>query len=288
MCRCGDPTFNALGTHVFTPGQFRLALDWERFDKEQGVTEPGSTEVTGRDAEVENRVTATVVYSFGESVTLVGRVPFSFRHMTSTDVDGSSEVTSTSGFSDPEAYAVVKLWSSDLSAGVGRRAWVSALAGLKTPWGRNDIQQDGARADEHVQPGTGATDVFGGVSATVLVDQRSSVFASFQYRMAGTNRYDYKYGNITMANVAYERKLGAVVDAVLEMNWRHAQQDRVDADHNLDPNTGGDIVYLTPRVVLDLGHSVLGRLAAQIPIIKSLYGDQKERVNVNAGLTFLF
>lgn len=44
----------------------------------------------------------------------------------------------------------------------------------------------------------------------------------------------------------------------------------------------------THGVVLDLGHSVLGRLAAQIPIIKSLYGDQKERVNVNAGLTFLF
>jgi len=37
MCRCGDPTFNALGTDVYTDGAFRVALDWERFAKQQGI-----------------------------------------------------------------------------------------------------------------------------------------------------------------------------------------------------------------------------------------------------------
>lgn len=288
MCRCGDPTFNALGTNIFTPGRFRFALDWERFDKEQGVTETGSAEVTGHDAEIENRVTATLAYSFGESVTLVGRVPFSFRHMTSTEEDGSSEVMTSNGLSDPEISAVVRLWDSGLSPGLGRRSWVSLVAGVKTPWGRNDIEEDGVRLDEHLQPGTGSTDFFGGPSLVHLINPESSFFASFQYRATGTNSFDYKYGNVTMANVAYERKLGTAFDAVIELNYRHAQQDRIDSDHNVDPNTGGDVLYLTPRVIVDLGRGVLARAAVQIPVVKSLYGDQKERVNFNAGLTFLF
>ena len=52
ICRCGDPTFNALGAAVYTPGQFRLSLDWERFDKENGVSDPESGAITGNDAEV--------------------------------------------------------------------------------------------------------------------------------------------------------------------------------------------------------------------------------------------
>ena len=42
------------------------------------------------------------------------------------------------------------------------------------------------------------------------------------------------------------------------------------------------------RVVVDLGAGVLARAAVHIPVVKSLYGGQKERVNVNAGLTFVF
>ena len=32
VCRCGDPTFNALGTNIFTAGQFHLALDYATID----------------------------------------------------------------------------------------------------------------------------------------------------------------------------------------------------------------------------------------------------------------
>ena len=287
ICRCGDPTFNALGAAICAPGQFRLALDWERFDKENGVSDAASGEIVGRDAEIENRFTLGVAYSFGERFTLVGRVPFSVRRLTSTDESGAV-TTSTSGLSDPDFTALFRVWASPFRPGLGRRAWVSLVAGVKMPWGRNDLSDNGERLDEHAQSGTGATDVFGGLSAVVQLDPQSSVFASFQYRRTGMNDYGYRYGRVTTANVAYERKLGRVVDAVLEANWRHAEQDVVDADGNRDPNTGGDLVYLTPRLVLDLGGGLLGRVGLQIPIVKSLYGDQTERPNVNVGLTVLF
>ncbi len=286
ICRCGDPTFNALGAAIYTPGQFRLALDWERFDKENGVSDPGTGALTGRDAEVENRFTLSAVYSFGERFTLVGRLPLSVRQLTSTDESGTA-TTDTSGLSDPDVTAFFRIWASDPAPGLGRRAWVSLVLGVKTPWGRNDLTVNGVRVDEHAQSGTGATDVYGGLSAFVLVDPRSSVFSSVQYRQTGTNATGYRYGRVTTMNLAYEHKLGAVVDAVLEANWRHAEQDVVDADGNRDPNTGGDIVYLTPRLVLDLGAGVLGRVGVQIPVLKSLYGQQTERANVNVGLTML-
>ena len=95
---------------------------------------------------------------------------------------------------------------------------MSLVAGVKTPWGRNDLTENGERLDEHAQSGTGATDVFGGLSTVVLLDPQSSVFVSFQYRQTGTNDHDYRYGRVTTANLAYERKLGRVVDAVLEAN----------------------------------------------------------------------
>ena len=308
ICRCGDPTFNAFGPDIYTAGQFRLAVDWDRFDKENGTSESGTgmmtarrtassrrfsprdaAEITGNDAEVENRVTATLSYSFGEQVTAVARIPWSFRHLTSTDfISGDSTTTVTNGLSDPEIYALVKLWASPFEAEVGRRSWVSFVAGVKTPWGRNDLSDVSGRLDEHAQPGTGSTDVFGGLSAAFLVDRLSSLFGSVQYRRTGTNSSDYKYGNVTLANLAYERKLGKVLDAVVELNYRHSQMDRIASDGTTDPNTGGDILYLSPRVILDLGGGLVGRVGVQIPIVKSAYGDQTERAVVGAGLTYIF
>jgi hypothetical protein len=44
---------------------------------------------------------------------------------------------------------------------------------------------------------------------------------------------------------------------------------------------------VTPRVLLDLGRGVVLRAAVQVPVARDLNGAQKERVVVNAGLSFL-
>ncbi|MEO6327061.1 MAG: hypothetical protein ABIQ65_20750 [Thermoanaerobaculia bacterium] len=298
ICRCGDPTFNALGTDVYTAGRFRLALDWDRFDKENGVASSGGSirsrrildsSLAGGDRELENRFTATLSYSFGENVNAVVRLPWSLRRLTSTDPDlGQSVTTRTNDLSDPEIYALIRVWSAEFSPGLGRRSWLSLIGGVRTSWGRNSLSEGGTRLDEHAQAGTCATDIFAGISAVYLLDPSSSLFSSAQYRRTGTNDFGYRYGNVSLANVAYERKLGTVVDGVVELNYRHAQQDQVDEDGSTDTNTGGDILYLTPRVILNFGGGLLGRISVQVPLLRSLYGDQTERLVVNAGLTILF
>ena len=151
MCRCGDPTFNALGTEIYSPGAFRLAVDWDRMEKSEGPLGESESQVT-------NTVTATMSYSFGD------------------------------------------------------------------------------RLVEHAQPGTGSTDPF----------------------------------------------------AVLDLNYRWAGEDTVDASGEKDPDTGGSLLYVTPRVLVNLGGDFVARASVLIPTFKSLNGYQTEKAIVSAGLTYTF
>lgn len=280
MCRCGDPTFNALGTDVYVAGRFRLALDWERFEKESAAEEEG-----GRDREVENRLTAMLAYSFGERVTLVARVPWSDRTLTTAFDDGSSRVAARA-LSDPEFLAFVRVFSSPFEAGVGTRSWLSLSAGVKTPWGENGSRAAGVRLDEHVQPGTGSTDLLAGSSFVHLLDRSSSILASLQARLPRENGHGYRYGDVFLASVAWERKLTAILDGVIELDYRHAARDR-DSGAPV-ANTGGGILYVTPRAIVALGRDLAVRLGVQVPVASGLYGGQTERAVVNAGLTLFF
>ena len=295
MCRCGDPTFNALGTDVyFKSGAFRVALDWEHFDKEQGLLaeeegdalvakHEGHDHTPGRETMIENRFTTAFTYSFQDRMVAVARIPFSSREI--TDPEGRA---SQDGLSDPEIYALVRLWSSEFAPGLGRRAWISAVGGVKTDWGKNDVAQEGERLDEHLQPGTGSTDWFGGLSGVYLFNSRSSLYGSTQYRSTGANHFGYEYGDIWMANAGYENKIGRRFDLAVELNYRDAGKDRVNQEGLLDPNTGGSLLYLSPKLIVDFGKGLVGRLSVQVPVVDGLNGDQEEKAVANIGLTYLF
>jgi hypothetical protein len=282
ICRCGDPTFNALGKEGYNAGGFRAALDWERFDKEEGDPAEES------ESQVENRLTALVAYGFNDRLSLAARVPLSWRHLVTTAPDEEPESVRTSGFSDPELYGQLRLWASPFTSTVGRRTSITLVGGVKLPWGANDVQEDGVRVDEHAQPGTGSTDVFGSLVLLYQIDRRSALFVSSGYRDTGGNDFGYRYGSTFTVNLAYEHKLGTRLDGVVELNYRHAAKDRVDEDGTLDDDTGGSLLYLTPRLLMSLGHGLVLRAGVQIPTAKSLNGYQKERAVVNVGLTYLF
>ncbi len=109
-----------------------------------------------------------------------------------------------------------------------------------------------------------------------------------QYRGTGRNDFGYRYGNLTTASLAYERKLSEVFDGVLELDFRHAKRDQVNAAGEIDPNTGGSVLYVSPRLLVNVGRGIVVRLAVLIPAAEHLYGVQDEKVTYNAGLTFLF
>jgi hypothetical protein len=193
----------------------------------------------------------------------------------------------SSDLADPELYTLVRLWSAPFSDGMGSRAWVSLLGGVKTDWGKNDLEDGGERLDEHLQPGTGSTDYFAGLSSFYLLNQSSSVFGSIQHRQMGENDFGYRYGDVTMASAGYERKLTAKLDGVMTLDFRDAARDEI-AGEGSDPDTGGRLFYLSPKLSVDFGRGLVGRFAVQVPVADDLNGNQEEKSVVNVGLTWLY
>jgi hypothetical protein len=281
ICRCGDPTFNALGKEGVAQSGLRLAVDWDQVDKTQGARDGAFDKLR------EQRITLLGAYAVSDRISLFARVPYSERELTETE-EGESERTRHSGLADPELYGQMRLWASGFDGAVGIRSALYAVAGVKTSWGENDASRNGERLDEHVQPGTGSTDWFAGLSGSYQIDPHSALFASAQYRHTGRNDFGYRYGRIKLLNVAYEHKLGQRWDAVLEANYRSAQHDQLDSAGTLDPDTGGSIVYLTPRLLFDAGGGWVLRASAQLPLSDSqLNGNQDEKAVLNFGITYL-
>jgi predicted porin len=281
ICRCGDPTFNALGKEGVAQTGLRVAFDWDEVEKTQGP-------VDEQDSLREQRETLLMAYGLSDRFDLFARIPYSQRHLTETD-DGDLEHSNSSGLADPEVYAQARLWSSRFEGDVGMRSSIYLVFGVKTDWGMNDASRDGERLDEHVQPGTGSTDWFAGLSGSYQVNPRSAIFASAQYRQTGRNDFGYQYGRVQLLNVAYEHKLGGRWDAVLEANYRHAGRDEIDEFNELDPDTGGSLMYLTPRLLFDAGRGWVIRASAQVPLSQAgLNGAQHEKTVFNVGLTYLF
>ena len=282
ICRCGDPTFNALGKDGVAQTGVRLALDWDQVKKTQG--DPAEEFESLR----ERRATLLLAYGLSDRYGVFARLPYSERELTGT-ADGETERTRVTGLADPEIYGQAQLWSSGFDGAVGTRASLFAIAGVKTAWGQDNVSRDGVRLDEHVQPGTGSTDWFAGLSGSYQVDPKSAVFVSAQYRVTGRNDAGYRYGRVTLLNVAYEHKVSARWDAVLEANYRNAGLDQTDSSGVTDADTGGSIAYITPRVLFDAGGGWVLRASGQIPLTQSgLNGNQREKTVVNIGVTHLF
>ena len=68
----------------------------------------------------------------------------------------------------------------------------------------------------------------------------------------------------------YDLKLTDWLDSLLEVNFLDAGHDQVDTDGVVDPDTGGQTLYLTPRVGVHLVKGLVLRAAAQFPVWQNL------------------
>lgn len=276
MCRCSDPVFSALGEGLYTYGGLQVALDWNRLDQSKGAGE-------GFEEQVRNTATATISYGWRERLTLVAQIPYTFNHLTESD-----GVQKADGVGDPVFFLYGRLWASSFQQGLGRRAWLWGVFSVKTPWGANDVAEGGERLDEHVQPGTGSTNLAGGLAGLYLIDEKSSVYASVVYTGTGRNDFGYRYGDNVQANVYYDRKLADWLDGVLEVNVLDARRDQIGATGFTDPDTGGQTLYLTPRIGVNVVRGLVARAAVQIPVWENLNGIQDVKPAFSAGLTYVF
>ena len=288
MCRCSDPVFSALGEGLYSYGGFQVALDWNRLDQTQGEAHEGRRIARkhgeGFEEQVRNTMIATLSYGFRERFTIVAQVPYTWNELTE-----GHEVETAEGLGDPAFFAYFRLWSSPFQSPLGRRAWISAVFSVKTPWGENDVSEDGERLDEHVQPGTGATNLSGGLAGLYLIDEKSSLYA-----LRGLHRHRAQRLRLQVRRQRPGQPRLRPQAHRLARRRRGAELPRRGAATRStplgvpDPDTGGQSLYVTPRVGVNVVRGLVARAAAQFPVWENLNGIQDIKPAFTAGLTYVF
>jgi len=273
MCQCGDPTYRLLGDNLFGDRAWRLSADFDHLSKDQIAEDFPS----GREYESAYVLTAAASWAPLPRLRFVARLPFTSRAI--TDPAGTETML---GVSDPDLFAHVNLFQR--SGGISD--WMALMVGVKTGWGQNERTIDGERADEHLQPGSGATSLLTGLSYSIAPNSASHWYASAMARWNGTNAHDYRYGNMVAANLSYQHALMAYATGTAELNVRTSQKDL--RSGGADPNTGGTVLYVTPKTSIRLTSTAALKLGVQIPVVQQLFGDQREHVNLQTGITVTY
>lgn len=179
---------------------------------------------------------------------------------------------------------------------------VAVQLGFKAPTGETAEADAGERFDTELQPGTGSWDALAGAAVSRTAG-RWSLHANVLYQATTEGMQDTEIGDALFYNAAVVYALSlarahqhahdapaahrhARWDLMLELNGERRWQN--DAGGTADPNSGGDIVYLSPGVRLTWGGAG-GFLSAGYPVIDDTDGVQTDvSFRLVAGIGFAF
>jgi hypothetical protein len=277
LCRCDDPATIITGSSLFAVRSWRASFETEVFRKDQaGETDEGGG-VVPREREDETRYTLSGTWAPAPHWSFVGRLPWSARR-----IESGEGVAKRSGLADPELLAN---WCVYDQQGIAHPLWVTVQAGVRAPWGANDLESNDVRLDEHLQPGTGAAGGSAGLSVFTRLGDRDVAYATSFGRWNGANRHGYRYGDAWITSLAWQHEIRSAVQGGLDLTWRDAGVDREGGE--IVPITGGRVLYVTPRAQLRLSSRLSVRLGVQIPAARSLHGDQRELTNFQSSVVLL-
>jgi hypothetical protein len=127
---------------------------------------------------------------------------------------------------------------------------------IKLATGAHDrLDSAGEINEPTLQPGTGSTDLTGGVLySRQLSSYRTELFVTGSYRRNGTSDLEYRIGDETQAGIGYQRAFARRWAGTLQVNLRHGARDRFLGDDV--PSTGSTLVNVTPGLRCDIGRKV--------------------------------
>lgn len=236
------------------------------------------TDATGTESEREIRPSLRGSYGITNSLTITAELPYSFKRIQEQSAMGTT-LSNSSGLGDAELSLA---WSAPLARKRASSWMIGFGATMKLPTGNNNLQQSGARVDEHLQPGTGSYDwQFG--SALTRLRANTSWHVSAYVRTHGTNSYAYHYGGDFLYNLGWQQRMSPILAATVQINGRYADRD-VQAGTSV-ANTGGSVVYFTPGIRLRVTPKASFVTNVQIPVYENLFGIQSEKAVLNTGVS---
>jgi hypothetical protein len=226
-------------------------------------------------------------YGITDDLTLGLRVPYVLRSgvRSPQDTDPSLAVDKLgdpSGFGDVSFFGQYRFFHS-----ADNLNHASLVVALKTPTGRTGVQTNqGDNFETHHQPGGGAWSPSVGLSFTRAMGS-FSFDTSMLYTVATTGAQKTDLGDIFGYNFALSYAFGAPArnnffsssnnapwTAVLELNGEW--QDYQKTAGVIDPNSGGNTVFISPGIRYSGGKSWNTALSIGAPIVKDTNGYQTD------------
>jgi hypothetical protein len=188
------------------------------------------------------------------------------------------------------------------------------LAGVKLPSGQTDIRdRSGRRFETEFQPGSGSTDPLIGLALTrqfgpwsldgnilhqfatagaqrTNLGDRFVYNAALSYRLFGHSEAGHVHvhddGHVHVHEPEQPASPTFTLDGILEMNGRWEGQEQIAGVR--DPNTGGNVVYLSPGLRASYGN-MSGFVSVGVPIVNDPNGLQsKPAYQVASGIALSF
>jgi hypothetical protein len=277
QCLCGSPT--PAGYLLDAPaGVLSYGIEDRYLSKENGLDDG-----PGMETQVEHRISPLVVYRPSARLSFQARWPYAIKTNTQNPTGSPETIMRSTGMGDLNLVGRFDAIHSD--SPLSRRKSIATILSLTAPTGSNDrTDATGERLDAHLQPGTGAWSLMGGLAGDMSL--RSSAWtASVLARVNETNAHGYRYGSSVLFNTGYARTLSSNWEGALELNGRTSDRDLTEAG-TFDPNSGGTLVYLAPSLRWTWMGATSVRLLVQVPVFQSLYGVQIEHASAILGVTY--
>jgi hypothetical protein len=278
VCYCGDPTLLPLGILQPESGQLRLSLDGNFLQKETGAP-PLSKGLSFRhigsksdESHAEWRLSMTGALTWNDT-TLTAVIPWVSKSFTEK-AGAAIEESDLAGPGDIELYAKQQWF---LGPRIAKTRHIVALSGgVKLPTGAST-------EDTHLSPGSGSFDLLAGPSYTYDADP-FSLFVSVLGRYNSENQEGFRYGSSLLGNVALRYRLNDYVLLGVQLNGRITTRDM--QGEQIDENSGGQILFVSPQVVLRPRGTWALRASVQQPVVNHLYGEQSESMVLQMGVSY--
>ncbi|MGQ3890116.1 transporter [Legionella sp. CNM-1927-20] len=160
------------------------------------------------------------------------------------------------------------------------------LVGIYVPTGQTNIKNiNGELFEPHHQPGTGAFSPAAGLSVSQTILKNNSLYANFLFTKMNKGAHNSKRGNVIDCNLSmahlfetshHHNDTGQPSDlqatGLLELHWSWHNRD---SDYSiLDSNTGGNILYLAPGLIVNSQNGLSAFISVGYPIYQKPNGVQ--------------
>jgi hypothetical protein len=294
---------NALGVGAH---KFSLELSYQYVDQDQlkrgsEDVDPAELLIEGGEVRTRSRVTTVNSYAALSPRWLVSAsIPFVDRlhqHVVAQDVpEPEMRTWEYSGLGDMTVSTTWTVW------GALTPLSLSLQGGVKLPTGRRHVPEiNGEEPEPHARPGTGSTDLLGGLQIVKLLQLpllsragTTTLFASGMVIHTGYGTDDYRVGRMIDGHLGLTQPIISRLSLVAQCNVRDRAQDDVKASETTVvhahaglsalhetpaeggkvENTGGTTLYVTPGMRFEVTPWLSFAGYAQVPVVQHLIGQQ--------------